>query len=433
MSANLVARLRQGGVWRIGRNALSLGALQAGGSLATMALAAMVTRRLGLAGLNRVLLALTVEAIALGVADLGLNTFLTRELARAPDKVEVLLGLALPLKLLASLLAAALVATAVGAAFGPARWGVIALAVMALPCEAFLLTIIAWLKARQEMHTSSAAQLAVRWLFVAGGIACLLAGWDERAVVACWPLATIAGAAWALAWLRREGVRPRWRLERAAGGALLRESLPFAVTGIAAMLYRRVDLLLLSLFRTDAESGAYGAAYRLFEVLALAPAVVLDALFPEMARRSAAEAGRVALLQAYRLGQRLVLMLAALVMLATLALAPLAIRIVYGPDALASDGVALLRLLALALPLSAGYLISGHLLTVLDRQREVTRAMVLVVWANVGLNLLLTPRLGYWGAVATALASELALLVLLRRAAHAALVAETASLEGEVA
>ena len=397
MSASLIARLRHGGVWRIGRNALSLGALQAGGSLATMALAAVLTRRVGLAGLNRVLLALTVEAIAVSIVDLGLNTYLTRELARAPDEAESLLGLALPLKLLASVAVAALTATAVGAAFGPARWGIIALAVAALPCEAFLLTVIAWLKSRQEMHTSSAAQLAVRWLFVAGGIACLLAGWDERAVVACWSLASVAGAAWAWAWLRREGVRPRWRLSYAADGALLRESLPFAVTGIAVMLFRRVDLLLLSLFRADAESGAYGAAHRLFEVLTLAPAVVLDALFPEMARRSAAEAGRAALLQAYRLAQRLVLALAGLVMIATLMLAPLLIRVVYGPDALASDGVLLLRLLALALPLTAGYIISGHLLTVLNRQREVTRAMMLAVGVNAVLNLAADASVGLLG------------------------------------
>ncbi len=404
----------RGDVLRIGRNALALGALQVGGSLATMALAAVLTRRVGLSGLDRALLALSAEAIAAAVADVGLSTYLMRELARDPASAQRLIGVALPVKLLTGLGAMLLVATLVGAAFGPQRWPGVAIAAVALPFESCIAVVIVWLKARQEMHISSAAQLALRWLFAGAGIALLLLGFDERAAIACWPGANLLGAVWAWWLLARRGVRPQWRLAQGAALRLLRGAAPFAVTSISAMLYRRLDLLVLSFFRGDAEAGAYGAAYRMYELLTLPTVALLDALFPELARRAVADATRAALLAAYRLGRRVLLILSGLITLATLALAPLAVQIVYGAGALASDSAILLRLLALALPLAAGYLLAGHLLIVLNRQRRVSHAMLVATVLNGALNLLLAPRFGHWGTVSVALLSELVLLLLLR-------------------
>jgi O-antigen/teichoic acid export membrane protein len=67
------------------------------------------------------------------------------------------------------------------------------------------------------------------------------------------------------------------------------------------------------------------------------------------------------------------------------------------------------------------YLLSGHVLYALGRQRRVTVAMFIVGGLNIVLNLIVIPRWSYLGAAAVALASEWLLLLLVYRQAYRAL------------
>jgi O-antigen/teichoic acid export membrane protein len=59
------------------------------------------------------------------------------------------------------------------------------------------------------------------------------------------------------------------------------------------------------------------------------------------------------------------------------------------------------------------YLLSGHTLYALERQRRVTTAMLIVGVANVGLNVLVIPRWSYLGVSGVALFSAWLLWALL--------------------
>lgn len=410
---------------RVSGNALALLAMQMGSRFLTLILTAQLARTVGVAGLGRYLLAMTVQAIALSVADLGLSSLATRELARPRPRAEEerFLGLVYTLKLLTALLGMALMAALIGPLFGPERRLALSVAALSLPCEAHLTVSVALMKGRQQMGASSLIQLGTRAVATFGGMALILLGGDEVATLGAYALANLLGAAAAFWVLWRWELRPRWRLPLREARMTLREALPFAATGIAAMLYRRVDLLLLSYWWGDAVSGLYGAVYRLWEALTMVTASLTDALFPELSRLAGDVTLRTSLRRIYRRAQGLLSAIAVLISVTSFAAAPWLLLLLYGRDMAGPQAVRLLRLLALLLPMGALYLLDGHLLYALGAQRRATVAMVSAMLLNLAANSFAVQRLGLWGAAGVALLSETVLLILMHRQARRALAA----------
>jgi O-antigen/teichoic acid export membrane protein len=401
---------------RIGKNALALLAAQAGSRLFSLLLTAQFVRSLGAAGLGRYLLAITVETVALGVVDLGLNILTVRELARERtlEDSEAFWGAVLGLKLLAALAGIALLNGVVAPALFPdERRLLIAIASLALLPESFSGAAQALVRARQRMEVGSTVALLVRALAAVAGIVLLLWGRDERAVLVSFVLVSLLEAATFLVILRAWKVRARWRAGFRCWRSTLREALPFAASAIAAMLYMRLDFLLLSYWQGNLATGVYGTAYRLWEALGMMPASLLDALFPEMARLGGSGQGRLRLRRLYRQGFWALLALVAVAGLPCFLLAPQLIHLLYGAGEGTADAIGILRVLLVVAPLTYLYLLSGHVLYAIGRQRFVSAAVIAVTLLNGVLNALAISRWSYWGAVGVACTTEVALFILL--------------------
>jgi len=65
---------------------------------------------------------------------------------------------------------------------------------------------------------------------------------------------------------------------------LIKEALPFGLTGISGMIYTYIDSLLLSIIKGNEAVGFYSAAYRIMLVLLFVPNAVNVAIFPPMSR-----------------------------------------------------------------------------------------------------------------------------------------------------
>ena len=110
------------------------------------------------------------------------------------------------------------------------------------------------------------------------------------AALAAGLLAVSVAALYGLRLLRRRydlapaaGVRPPPGLAAAA----FAEALPLWLATLLSLLYFKGDIVILKIFSTDAEIGAYSAAYKVFEGLMIVPAVVLAATFTPLARAKA--------------------------------------------------------------------------------------------------------------------------------------------------
>jgi PST family polysaccharide transporter len=141
----------------------------------------------------------------------------------------------------------------------------------------------------------------------------------------------------------------RWTgsLDRALARRVLREALPFWVAGLLSLTYARGDVVILRALAGDAEVGAYRAAGQLFDVAKNFPAVVMTAMFPQLARYFRQSRDRLRRTERGLSGSLLLSGLLAAVALATVV--GLVARRILGPDF--ARIVPVLHVLALALPL----------------------------------------------------------------------------------
>jgi O-antigen/teichoic acid export membrane protein len=399
---------------RVSINGVALLGGQIGSRLLNLWLIARLTRALGVTELGRYLLAMTAQAIALAAADLGLNTYTTRELAK--DQVpgrEVVWGTVLGLKVLSSLIGVLILNAIVAPLFLGERAALVSIVSFSLLPDGLNAIATALVKARQRMEFSSAINLGVRMLYVVVGLLLVRLGYGTRALLVAYSTVSVCGTVAFALLLHRWKVRATWRGPR-RWWAVLRESTPFAVTSMATMLYARLDLLVLSYWHGDLAAGLYGAAYRLWEALGIIPSSYLDALFPELARSGAGPAGHQRLRALYGRGRRVLGYLIVLLVVPCLIAAPCILSLLYGrtPDTGVSTG--LFRLFMVAFPFTFLYLLNGHALYAVGAQRRVTVVVVVVTVFNGALNLILVPPWRYWGAAGAALGSELLLFVLLQ-------------------
>lgn len=412
---------------RVGRNAIARLTAQGGARLLSLVLAALVTRHEGSAGLGRYVLVTTVVGLSLAVTDLGLSMLLTREVAgeRSSSRRRRLLEHLLPLRMaLAAMGAAVLVGLAWGPFFPIATQRLLWLGALSLLPKAALGTLGGFVSGRQRMDVTSAIEVVARLLTLAGAVPALAAGFGVAGVLACTAAADAVGVLIHGAILRSWQLLPRLRLAPAQWGDLLSEAYPFAATGIIAVAYRRTDIVLLSALQGDAAAGQYGAAYRLWEAVGLIPASLLDAMFPEMARLARQHMGHRRLRRILRRARPLLMVGGLLLSALGTALAGTLLPLVYGRAQAHGEAVAAFRIQVWAMPAMFLYLLNGHSLYALRRQRWVTGAMATVGLLNVGLNVLVIPRWGPLGVSAVALVSAWLLWALLSRLAKRALRAE---------
>jgi O-antigen/teichoic acid export membrane protein len=196
---------------------------------------------------------------------------------------------------------------------------------------------------------------------------------------------------------------------------IVRQSWPFALLLFLNVIYFRIDVVMLSIFRSSAEVGWYGVAYRIIESGLFFPAMVGGLL---LGRLTAAHAQRqsVHVLRLLQEAFYVMLPVAAIVLVVCYQEASAIITFISGPS-FAPAGP-LLAILAWALGCMLFGNIAGFTLIALDRQVFLVKLYTVLVAVNIAGNFLLIPRFGAagaaWMTVVTELLSTVAAITVVR-------------------
>ena len=388
------------------------------------------TRAAGPEGWGLLTAALSIGLIGVTVVDLGLKPYLTREVAAKRIPLKLLTRSAVKYRLASStaftLLAPLLLAATVPDATFPVAVVLTAYLVVDSWCEySFALQ-----RGAATTRFEVAGLIVEKSVFALLAVAILALTSAERTVLLlATALAASAVAKFAVA--VRGGKRTfeipllplKQILRRADAGswrrevAIIRESVVFLFMAIFTTIYFRIDSYMLAVLAGNETAGHYGAAYKLIEGLLFAPSGVVVVFGPLIVAALAAKviSGRDVASDASgtttgpgtwsgRDAEPLITRVSALQFAigGTLAVglwleSGWIVRVLYG-SAFEQSGPLLAWLSIAFLFMSCNFLL-GTLMISLYRQQALLALTVAGALVNVGLNLLLIPMLGGFGAV----------------------------------
>jgi O-antigen/teichoic acid export membrane protein len=206
----------------------------------------------------------------------------------------------------------------------------------------------------------------------------------------------IIGSAWILMAYQMTGHDVRnWRgsYERARG--LLNDSWPLLMSGIAIVIYMRIDQVMLAVMAGDQEVGIYSAAVRLVEAWYFIPGVVVSSVFP-----SIVEAKSMSEDLFYDRLQKLYNFMALasyIIALPATFLAGWIIELLFGPPY--GKAGPMLAVLIWSLLFTNLGIARSTFLTTMNWTKTYMMTVALGCLVNVGLNYILIPPYGGMGAV----------------------------------
>jgi O-antigen/teichoic acid export membrane protein len=191
---------------------------------------------------------------------------------------------------------------------------------------------------------------------------------------------------------------------------ILRRSWPIALGIIFNLIYLKADTIILSLTRSQAEVGIYGASFRILEVLITIPMMILGLLLPQFTRAWATDDHsyfKILYQKTYDLIHIIVWPIA----LGGIVIATPLILFIAGDEFTAS--IPILQILLLALVAIFLSTLFGHLIVSMNRQKQAVWSYAVSAFLALLFYLLVIPIFGFWGAALITLAAEIGITALL--------------------
>ncbi len=397
------------------QRALANTAIQGSGQLVTWVLSwillVMLPRALGDEGFGRFFLALSYGMLFSTLVNLGINTFVVREVAvlracsgqtsgkaHGHSALHELLGTVLSLKLVLAIGVYALQALLIFLLpYDPATRQAVLIIGIGTALGAVAQSIGGVFQGFERLLAPNVALVAEK-IIITGGCAVLL-GLGHGLVAVCWvhTLASAGNLAIQLVWLRRiQPLRLSWRA--AMVKRVMLGGLPFLVWVVFGEIYVRIDILMLSLMTSTAVVGWYGAATRLYGALLFIPNILTTAIFPAMMKLGADEAGDGHdFARASERLMHLIIFAAVPVAFGAIAVAqPLIVRL-YGPGPF-EHAAANLRVLGFAVLLVCVDVVLGTALIARGREKALAAMAVAAAAFNPLVNLVTIPMaMRLWG------------------------------------
>ncbi|RZA16615.1 MAG: flippase [Proteobacteria bacterium] len=230
--------------------------------------------------------ALSFISIFAGMAALGMQAVVVRDLVADGQGGAVLLGSALAMQVGAGLLACV---------------AAVACVVLARPGEASIQLLVAvlspslifrssevlkyWFESQMASRRVVLTENAVFFLALLARAVLILIEAPLFAFALMVTVESLAVAAVMYATYRAVNAHPRaWRFSSTRAVALLRDSWPLAVASVSVLLYMRMDQLMIGMLLDDEAVGLYSAAARLSEAWYFVPGAIVASLNPALIR-----------------------------------------------------------------------------------------------------------------------------------------------------
>lgn len=365
----------------------------------------LLTRYLGVLGFGQFNLIIAYLTFAATLADFGLGTVLTREVAKGKARQEIVSNL-FTLRLILGLGFLGLFVLL--SFFLPypeiVKTGIVIYALGNLMLLAYNMCLAFFqgeLRMEKQMITQiigSALTLALTAFFINRNFS------FEWFVIA----QVIGNIAMFIAGYSLLGSNIFFGVRKSIVWNIIKEAWPFSLSAIVTVMYFRIDIILLSFFKDPQlkpDVGIYATAYKIFEVLFVFGTFFSNSLFPLFVKMLKTKEFK----EIFRQSLFISFLIACIVIVVVMLFAEFVIRVVAG-DAFIVASLPL-RILAFSFGISLFTNLYYNLIVALGRQKKIILVGIIAFAFNIVANIIFIPQFSYIASAIITVATTLIILI----------------------
>ncbi|MDD5032046.1 MAG: flippase [Patescibacteria group bacterium] len=369
-----------------------------------LAAVAIITRYLGLVGFGEYTTIITFLSVFGILADLGLTLVTTQMISKPEADEEKILNNLFTLRLMSAVFFLALAPLTI--IFFPYSHEVklgVAIAVFSFLFIALNQIFVGLFQKKLRMDKVSIAEVIGRLVLVIGAVLAVRFDLGLLGIIFITVLASAINFL-LLFIFSCPFFRLKIRFDYPVWKEVISKTWPLAITIAFNLIYLKADTLILSLIKTPAEVGIYGAAYKVVDVLVTIPfmfaGIVLPILTLSWAERNISSFKKV-----LQKSFDFMMILAVPLVVGTQFLAKEVMVLVAGEDFAVSGSI--LKILVLAAWAIFFGCIFSHAIIALDKQKKIIGAYFFTSVTALAGYLIFIPRFSYFGAAWVTVYSEL--------------------------
>jgi O-antigen/teichoic acid export membrane protein len=382
-------------IQRVAKNTAALYAALIVNALLSLLLFILIARMLGDVTLGKYAFALAFTMIFADFGILGFDTVIVRDVSRDKSLAPKYLGNIAVIKAILSVTVFGLIALIINLMHYPPDTTTAVLIIGTyIILTAFANTFRFIFRAFERMEYEALVVSISRLVGVSLGVAALFAGYGLIEIAYALLIGGILDFLLSLFICSKKFVRLKLEVDLDFWRKVAKVALPIALIDVAAIIFVRVDTVMLSVMKGDAVVGWYNAAYNLVLGLQPIPFIFGSALFPLMSRSFVSSPNSVAVI--YEKALRYLFILGLPLTTGTMLLSDRIIPLFYGAGF--THSIVALQILAWNILLHFMYILLAVVLASIDRQNQMALAAGICAVLNVILNLILIPHFSYVGA-----------------------------------
>jgi O-antigen/teichoic acid export membrane protein len=375
-----------------------------GSRLLKMVLYIYAARRLGVLQWGIFSYVVAIIGLVITFSDIGINTIITREIAKKTGKEEQYIATGFLLKIALSIVGTGVILLLiVFAKSGSQLRPLLPLAAIMFFLDSMQEFAFAINRAFEKMEIEAFSKIASNVLLVIVGIG-LLVVYPTALSLAYGYIAADIIATVIIFWGIRKSVYDSTK--KFASGLvwpLFIEAWPIATISIFGVVLANIDTLLLGLFKHTEAVGLYAAAQKPIQIFALIPSLISTALLPIFSRQAFEK--NIQLKDTISRSITVVLAMAIPIAVGGVLIGGGLITLLFGSAY--SGAIVIFKIMIITVAIGTPGIVLSNALFADGKQKKVLQAIAIGAVSNIALCLVLIPRAGLIGAAIATTLSQL--------------------------
>ena len=396
--------VKQGAIRRVGKNTLLLTISEGGGRTLIFLFYIIAARNLGVKEFGILSFALALTTMFGVLADLGLNVFLTREVARDYKEINNIFPNAAAIRSAGAIIViglSCLVVKILG--YPPLTLKVVYILSVSIIFSVLNLLFYAIFQGYEQMEYISIGKGLGCIVLVVGAwiLSYLKVGVMGFAVLYC--AAAVISFFFNISIVKIKFVALSLKVDFRYWKSMLKDSIPIGLALIFIAIYNWISSGMLSLMKGEEAVGWYNASYRLAIGLTYFAGAFVSAIYPLLSRAHVDSKEKVLFI--FEKSLKYLLILGLPLSIGTTLLADKITLLLYGNSYIPS--ILALKILVWIVVLTFINIAFGNLVTATNHQNILTRQTGYCLILNILLNLILIPKFSFIGASIATVITEI--------------------------